>query len=72
MYSLLIKEEVMAVQKCEQDGTPIYGNKYNYFGCRIIEDKIEVCIPQYGWIPVYKEIQDKYNNEIADTAILGG
>ena len=70
-YSLLFEQQIMVVQDCNEDGEVRSHRQSTYFGLRKDGDDIEVCIPKFGWISVYEEIQEKYNNEIADKTILG-
>ena len=71
-YSILIEQSIMVTHDCHEDGEiESYKRDGKYFGLRVNKDIIEVCIPKYGWIPVYEEIQEIYNNEIAEKAIFG-
>ena len=71
-YSILFKEQILVITPSNEDGTGTgYGSTSKYYGLRLVEDKIEVCIPKFGWIPIYEEIQNKYNDTIADKEILG-
>ena len=71
LFSVIFKDQILVVSECGEKGISEYGLVTNYYGLRLVEEKIEVCIPKCGWVPIYKEIQDVYSNEIADKAILG-
>ena len=42
-----------------------------YYGIKLVDDKIEACIPKFGWIPVYEEIQEIYSEMLAEKVLLG-
>ena len=72
-FSVLIKQQIMIIHACDEEGNVTgYRNDGKYYGLRMDEDIIQVCIPKFGWIPVYDAIQEIYNSEIAEQAILGG
>jgi len=72
-YSVLFKQQMLVVQACNKEGMVgrYEANNGKYYGLRLINENIEVCIPESGWIPIYEEIQEKHNNKIADKTILG-
>ena len=70
-YSIIFKDGLLVTTECGEDGYRKYNDGNKYYGLKIIEDKIEVCIPKFGWIPVYEEIQNAYNSETVDKIVLG-
>ena len=71
--TLLFSECLVVVENCDEQGdVDSYNHRHKkYYGCRIVSERIELCIPTAGWIPAYEEIQEKYKDELADKAILG-
>jgi len=70
-YSILLKQQIMVIHSCDEEGITQNHRSGKYYGLRLIEDTIEVCIPNFGWLPVYEEIQIIHNDEIAEKELLG-
>lgn len=71
-YSVVLSDSLMVVTECNDDGGHSgYGSSNKYYAIKKIDDKLEICIPKFGWIPVYEEIQNAYNSETVDKIVLG-
>ena len=69
--SFIFNEELMAEQQCDQDGLVI--NEYkgiNYYGCKIVKDKVVYLNPRFGWI-IHSEATSEYRDMIVDKELLG-
>ena len=70
-YSIVIEKQIIVIQSCDSEGNLPHYNNANYYGLRVIKDKMDICLPKHGWIPVYEEIQDMYNEELAEQVLIG-
>ena len=71
-YSIVFEDMMLVIGECLEDGThKSYGSENKYYGLKLVKDNMFVCIPKFGWIPIYEEIQTKYNEQLAEKVILG-
>ena len=73
MYSVLFKDNLLAICDCDPQGSIKHYSTTKFYALRINteNDIIQVCIPKYGWVCIYEEIQNKYNDTIAEMQLLG-
>ena len=70
-FSAVFSEHIMVVQNCFENGEEKDSWTKCYYACRITNDVIEICIPKYGWVTAYDDINQKYKEEIAEKILLG-
>ena len=73
LVSISFSEGIMVSEKCNEEGDLIdtYGHDTKYYAIRLNGDTIETCDDRHGYMPIKPEIQEKYNEILAEKEILG-
>jgi len=74
LVSVVFEEGLVVINECSAEGEVSSYNYRNskYYGMRMKGDIIQVCVPKHGYIPIYEQIQDKYNEQLAEKVLLDG
>lgn len=73
LVSLLLSENMIIVEDCDEDGLPSRSSyrEPEYYACRLNSDMIEMMDIKVGWVPTWEELNRAHFDKLANKELLG-